>query len=201
MTLPMRCSRTDYLQLDIDEQKELALEFHSMLESRFRQSEFGYTSFPELDYDQMVLSSIFYELNVTRRIESIGSMTFRLAIQAATPSSNMQKEKVASLSASECLEIACDPESPPDLLEALAESDNLDVVIELAKNPSTPASALHLLDGKWFHFERSPRFLWGHFIFNPNCPGDILRQIARQTSNSWARERARKHPNFPLQQR
>jgi hypothetical protein len=94
------------------------------------------------------------------------------------------------------VKIAKDPTSSPASLEALAESGDLDVVMALARNPSTPPTTLRLLNNKWCDFPRSPRFLWGHFVDNPNCPADILAEIARNTSNPSTKAKARAHPNF-----
>jgi hypothetical protein len=95
------------------------------------------------------------------------------------------------------LDVARDPESDPSALAALSGSADLDIVIQLALNPSTPPDTLRALNGRWERFERSPRFLWGHFIYNPNCPADILSEIAQHTTNPLTKQRAREHPNFP----
>ena len=94
-------------------------------------------------------------------------------------------------------ELAADPGTAPETLEQLAQSDDVDVVVQLARNPSTPAEALRFLNQKWMNFERSPRFLWGSFPLNPNCPGDILSEIAENTVNDNTKRMAREHPNFP----
>jgi len=105
-------------------------------------------------------------------------------------SQNTERETTMSV------KIVKDPKSSHDALHALAESDDLDVIVALAKNPSTPVTALRFLNRKWYDFPRSPRFLWGTFIHNPNCPRDILVEIERDTTNPWTKETARAHPNF-----
>lgn len=93
--------------------------------------------------------------------------------------------------------LAEDPETPADTLAELGNSDDIDIVIALVRNPSTPADTLRALDSKWHDYERSPRFLWGSFPLNPNCPSDILKQIADHTVNENTARMAREHPNFP----
>ena len=94
------------------------------------------------------------------------------------------------------LKIASDPASSASALEALADSSNLDVVLALAHNPSAPPAVLRQLNKKWYSYPSSPRFLWGHFIDNPNCPSDILNEIASKTVNQWTKAAALKHPNY-----
>jgi hypothetical protein len=73
-----RCSCSDYMNLSYEERRQLVNEFLSLIESKYPDSEFGYDSFPELYYDEMVLSSIFHELKEQGHIKSTGYMTFRL---------------------------------------------------------------------------------------------------------------------------
>ena len=73
------CSRSDYMILSPDAQRQLATDFLSLIEGEYADSEFGYDSFPKLDYDQMVFSSLFHELKESGKIESTGYLVFRLA--------------------------------------------------------------------------------------------------------------------------
>jgi len=72
------CSRTDFMALSINERGELAGDLLSLIQDRYPVSEFGYDSFPELQYDQMVLSAIFHELKESGKIKSTGYLVFRL---------------------------------------------------------------------------------------------------------------------------
>ena len=94
------------------------------------------------------------------------------------------------------LKTASDPASSASALEALADSSNLDVVLALAHNPSAPPTVLRQLNKKWYSYPSSPRFLWGHFIDNPNCPSDIMNEIASETVNPFTKAAALKHPNY-----
>lgn len=73
-----KCSRNDYMSLSEDEKIELTDGFLKLLKSKHSGKEFGYDSFPNLDYDQMVLSTIFSDLKRTGHIAGAGYMVFRL---------------------------------------------------------------------------------------------------------------------------
>jgi hypothetical protein len=75
----MRCSANDYMRLSPDEQRQLATAFLSLIESKYPESPFGYDSFPELDCDRMVLSTILSELKESGKIPCAGYMAFRIA--------------------------------------------------------------------------------------------------------------------------
>ena len=51
-----RCSESDYMRLSYEEQRRLVNGFLALIESKYPDSDFGYDSFHDLDYDQMVLS-------------------------------------------------------------------------------------------------------------------------------------------------
>lgn len=73
------CLREDYLGMSQEERSQFASHFHSMLESRFPDTDFGYESFPELRYDEMVFSTLFSDLLQSGQILSAGRERFRLA--------------------------------------------------------------------------------------------------------------------------
>lgn len=73
-----KCSRDDFLYLSLEEKEQLITNFLEYLKSRYSGKEFGYDSFPGLDYDQMVLSTIFSELKDAGHITGAGYMVFRL---------------------------------------------------------------------------------------------------------------------------
>jgi hypothetical protein len=79
VTLRTRCSRDDYTSLSDDEVSRLLLDFLALIKTRYPDSEFGYDSFPDLDYDEVVLSTIFQELKEAGNIKSSGYMRFQLA--------------------------------------------------------------------------------------------------------------------------
>lgn len=95
--------------------------------------------------------------------------------------------------------LAGDPETAREALAALGGSEDLDVVMALARNPVTPADTLRALNRRWEHFPRSPRFLYGHLVENPACPSDLLREIERTTTNPETGARARSHPMMRLE--
>jgi hypothetical protein len=73
-----KCSRNDYMNLSENEKKELTDGFLKHLKSKYSGKEFGYDSFPELDYDEMVLSTIFSDLKRTGHITGAGYMVFKI---------------------------------------------------------------------------------------------------------------------------
>ncbi len=73
-----KCSRDDFLYLPLDKKEQLITNFLEYLKSRYSGKEFGYDSFPDLDYDPMVLSTIFTELKDADHITGAGYMVFRL---------------------------------------------------------------------------------------------------------------------------
>lgn len=50
-----------------------------MIEAQLPDREFGYDSFPELQYERLLLSTIFSELKDAGKIRGAGFMVFRLA--------------------------------------------------------------------------------------------------------------------------
>lgn len=79
-----KCSRNDFLSLSLDDKKQLITDFLEYLKSRYSGKEFGYDSFSGLDYDQMVLSTIFSELKNAGHITGAGYMVFRLKYNHCT---------------------------------------------------------------------------------------------------------------------
>ncbi|MCK4319177.1 hypothetical protein KAW38_01235 [Candidatus Micrarchaeota archaeon] len=73
-----RCSREDYMNLSNEEKKQLVSDFLSFIKNKFPDSEFDYDLFHGLEYDQMVLSTIFTALKEAGHIRSAGYMKFRL---------------------------------------------------------------------------------------------------------------------------
>lgn len=73
------CSREDYLHMSQEERSQIASHFRSMLESRLSDTDFGYQSFPELRYDEMVFSTLFSDLLQSGHLVSAGRERFRLA--------------------------------------------------------------------------------------------------------------------------
>jgi hypothetical protein len=73
------CSREDYLRMRQEERSQFASHFDAMLESEFPDADFGYQSFPELRYDEMVLSTLISDLLRSGQLVSVGHERFRLA--------------------------------------------------------------------------------------------------------------------------
>lgn len=76
-----KCSREDYINLPPSDQKKLIAHFLHLVQEKYPNSRFGYTSFPELEYDKMVLSTIFYELKESGMIKTVGYEEFRIIEQ------------------------------------------------------------------------------------------------------------------------
>ena len=72
------CSLSDWMNLSPLDQKTLAREFLILIRKKYPNSEFGYDSFPELNYDRMVMSTIFTMLKDWNFLKVTGYMTFRL---------------------------------------------------------------------------------------------------------------------------
>lgn len=72
------CSVPDWMSLSPIDQITLAREFLSLIRKKYPNSEFGYDSFPDLDYERMVMSSIFTMLKDWNYLKVTGYMTFRL---------------------------------------------------------------------------------------------------------------------------
>ncbi|HEX9093086.1 MAG TPA: hypothetical protein VF902_03805, partial [Coriobacteriia bacterium] len=80
------CSRSDYMRMSQEERRRFSSSFHSMIKSRFPDSDFGYESFPEFRYDKMVLSSLFSDLKQAGHVVSAGFERFCLAPEIAPTS-------------------------------------------------------------------------------------------------------------------
>src|SRR5688572_27520549 len=77
-SLSATCSREDYLGMSREERNRFASQFYSILESS-PDTDFGYQSFPELRYDEMVFSTLFADLLQSGHLVSAGRERFRLA--------------------------------------------------------------------------------------------------------------------------
>jgi len=131
--------------------------------------------------------------------EDIENMSPPITLDLASIEVNIPKSSnndIENLNPTEREKYAKDSKTPPNILEQLASLDDLQIALAIANNSSTPASALHFLNKKWYNYPSSPRFLWGHFINNPNCPGDLLREIVQNTSNPNTAKTAKNHRNF-----
>ncbi len=78
--LPVRLSREDYVQLSQSDQMRIVVGFYGYLKDHFGNRSFGYDSFPSLEYDAIVFSSILKVLkDDLYLIEDSGAMLFKCA--------------------------------------------------------------------------------------------------------------------------
>ena len=77
----MRCSRAEYEHLPWEEKSAMETGLLELIKEKYPDSNFGYDSLPELEYDQagMILSTIFLSLKNSGLIICTGYESFRLA--------------------------------------------------------------------------------------------------------------------------
>lgn len=87
------------------------------------------------------------------------------------------------------------PNTPADILQALANSDDESIRFFVARNPSTPADTLKILahDNATFAW----RYVRGNVGLNPNTPDSILKLLA-QDVESGVRCSVAENPNVPI---
>ena len=84
-------------------------------------------------------------------------------------------------------------DTPADVLEQIANSSHVEVVMLVAKNPATPGDILRGINKR---FSVPGKKMYYHFVQNPSCPRDILDEIVRDCENEYTVSLARKHSNF-----
>jgi hypothetical protein len=106
-----------------------------------------------------------------------------------------QKEKtdLSNIPISKQLDLSEDTNSPADMLDKLALSNDMEVINAVAQNPATLPSTLRNLNKR---FSVEGKRLYWQFANNPNCPKDILKEIVDKCINPYTVDLARKHPNF-----
>jgi len=79
-TMRMKCSRSEYEGLSWSEKEAMTTDLLALIKKKYPDSEFGYNSFPELEYDEagMILSTIFLTLKNSGLIICTGYEEFRL---------------------------------------------------------------------------------------------------------------------------
>jgi Leucine rich repeat variant len=82
--------------------------------------------------------------------------------------------------------LANNPNTPADVLQALAHSNDEGTRYFVARNPSTPADTLEMLARDNAQFCGS--YIRGNVGLNPNAPSGLLEQLAQDTAMfAWTR--------------